>query len=980
MNYKNNEMLTSPNLSYTSRDYKSIFTDLINSIPLLTKEWDPKDENDPGVVLIKLMSMLGDMLSYNLDKNALEAFNRTVLQRGNAQQLFRLVGYKMHWWRSAVCEVQFINSQPIGLYITPYNVFSTSKGDIIYTNVDSISIPGNNGNINNTKATLVQGRPVTPVLNGSVKPIDYNANWYDNYDYNVLASNIKNNRLQLNYKNIDETSILLIDNDSQPFALNEWRLVDNINTVDSLDKVFEFCVDEDNIPYLQFPDYWNTKYIITKFKIFFILSDGSNGEIRDNMLSIINSSKCYVTESGVDVNSVISGITMLNTTSTYGYKPETCTEARINAEKYVNTLDTLVTLTDFEKALKRVDSIANVIATDLATDPYGDQMTADQINLYLVRKNDYNTSGENYIYSISGADVQDSGNDELFKSNILSELEQYKLKMYDVNILLENRINWIDWTVSGQIYLRTPINTVENNQLMVKINDNLRNRFNCETLDFNEPINYMDVIECIMKTDSNIWHVDLNTAAIQYSRIKRDIYGDPIGTTIQNKYMIYDSANQYTYFYLNSLGCSDIEINKISPYKDVYVDGLDDDIVPNFTAGTGENSLTKSINYEGNITSGGNGFGKNIGNKITREDGVSDLIDLQLDEFNIGREYEVYNRRIYNWSGKEPIFTGLVIDTQADSQNRLKIKRYVKNPQYSYGSDKPEYILEDTGYYLLYTTKMYLSDGSDAHRTLKMNYRQISSLCDNLDEDENIFDIEELQALVNQANSGNNDAKSKLLLYIKMNIVREVYDIYDEVYDEWTGQTIDKITGGIYFLRGKGYYSAHQTYDESTGNILDYNGGVLYAPGSTLIREPACQSDITGEYIQSYEVDGNTSDFSFYLGQDSMGRPLTDENNHIIEAYPIKPKSLYIYVYTDYGEEIIGDNGSGKLLGTGNVLNGYGTIDYTTGEVNFKLNLVPYDNLKIMYKINEFNYARYVMFDYKTFFVRPEYIRSDDKK
>jgi hypothetical protein len=61
MNRINNTMLTAPNLSYTSRDFTSIYEELINSIPLLTKSWNPKDENDPGIVLLKAMAMIGDM-------------------------------------------------------------------------------------------------------------------------------------------------------------------------------------------------------------------------------------------------------------------------------------------------------------------------------------------------------------------------------------------------------------------------------------------------------------------------------------------------------------------------------------------------------------------------------------------------------------------------------------------------------------------------------------------------------------------------------------------------------------------------------------------------------------------------------------------------------------------------------------------------------------------------------------------------------
>ena len=61
-------------LGVINRDYQSIFTDLVNTIPSLTEQWNTNDESDPGIVLVKLMSMLGDMLSYNTDKAYLEAF------------------------------------------------------------------------------------------------------------------------------------------------------------------------------------------------------------------------------------------------------------------------------------------------------------------------------------------------------------------------------------------------------------------------------------------------------------------------------------------------------------------------------------------------------------------------------------------------------------------------------------------------------------------------------------------------------------------------------------------------------------------------------------------------------------------------------------------------------------------------------------------------------------------------------------------
>ena len=92
-------------LKYTSKDYKSISSDLIDAIPALTDTWTSREDGDPGIVLIKEMSAIGDMLSYNLDKQVLEFYGPTVTQRKNAAKLFELIGYNMHWYRSAMTTV-----------------------------------------------------------------------------------------------------------------------------------------------------------------------------------------------------------------------------------------------------------------------------------------------------------------------------------------------------------------------------------------------------------------------------------------------------------------------------------------------------------------------------------------------------------------------------------------------------------------------------------------------------------------------------------------------------------------------------------------------------------------------------------------------------------------------------------------------------------------------------------------------------------
>ena len=143
-NSENTNVTDVSTLKYTSRDYASIFEDLSNTIPLLTSKWTGRDESDPGIVLIKLMAMLGDMLSYNQDKKALEVYPDSVSERKNAQQIFELVGYKMHWYRSAQCIIILNNSYSVPVTVPKYTKFFTSDERLCYTNLEQIEIPGGN--------------------------------------------------------------------------------------------------------------------------------------------------------------------------------------------------------------------------------------------------------------------------------------------------------------------------------------------------------------------------------------------------------------------------------------------------------------------------------------------------------------------------------------------------------------------------------------------------------------------------------------------------------------------------------------------------------------------------------------------------------------------------------------------------------------------------------------------------------------------
>lgn len=351
-------------IDYTDKDYVNILDDLINSIPGITKKWTSTDANDPGMILVKLMAMLGDMLFYTQDIQALEIYPSSVTLRRNAAQIYKLIGYKMSWYRSATLEANVTNAYTYDATIPRFCTFTSENGEITYTTFDQYELASNTSNNGYvTTIELIQGSPVTPSkISGNPYP-KAGKPWHSIYNYNYSTDDIVGNRLYLNDVNIDQNHIILIDNQNEV-----WGFKDNIYLTTDVGKFFQFDVDDTDNPYLELVDYWNN-YGVTQFKIFYIRSDGEDGETYANTLTRVTGDVWSRVPSSENVYNVNSFIKFTHFDSTYGYNPETPDEARKNSVKYLNTLDTIITLADFERATLREPGVANVRATDLTNDP-----------------------------------------------------------------------------------------------------------------------------------------------------------------------------------------------------------------------------------------------------------------------------------------------------------------------------------------------------------------------------------------------------------------------------------------------------------------------------------------------------------------------------------------------------------------------------------------------------------------------------------
>lgn len=557
-------------IDYTDKDYVNILDDLINSIPGITQKWKSTDENDPGMVLVKLMAMIGDMLFYNQDMQSLEVYPSSVTQRKNAASIYSLIGYKMRWYQSAVLEANIVNTFSNGATMPRFCTFTTDNDEITYTTFEQYELPSNTTNNGlETLIELVQGIPVTPVRTSNNPYPDSGKPWHSIYGYNYTTDDIVNNRIYLKDSNIDQDHIILIDDQNE-----QWELRDNIYLTTNVGRFFEFGVDVNDTAYIELIDYY-TNFNVSKFKVFYIKSAGESGQIYANTLKNITGNVWSRGGSPTSptIYNVSSFIHFTHYDSTVGYDPETPDEARKNSVKYQNTLDTLITLADFERAVLREPGVANVRATDLTNDPgmavnyyigdinkdtyineedvsilenYLADSTSNPLTTYQRKLADINQDGlitsedlqclKNYLagnYQNAGqagvqqlSDIElldgfivklyilrtedwETVEDDTYKTMIMSDLQEYKILPLTIDIDLHS-INKYYWTIKGKFLTKEPLTRDELQTIMININNDLRYKYAIDKVNFNSIINYKEVIETILAVDNRILMVDLD--------------------------------------------------------------------------------------------------------------------------------------------------------------------------------------------------------------------------------------------------------------------------------------------------------------------------------------------------------------------------------------------------------------------------------------------------------------------------------------
>lgn len=151
MTFVGNAGTGNPISDYSSRDYASVYSDLVNRIPTYLPEWTSRSNSDFGLVLAQMFAYSVDLIGYYLDRLAGEAFIQTATQSVSVLNLAAMLDYQPSLSAGATVVLQItIGSGVTGpIDIPAGSQFSTvpspTQAPIIFTTTADLTIAGAGG-------------------------------------------------------------------------------------------------------------------------------------------------------------------------------------------------------------------------------------------------------------------------------------------------------------------------------------------------------------------------------------------------------------------------------------------------------------------------------------------------------------------------------------------------------------------------------------------------------------------------------------------------------------------------------------------------------------------------------------------------------------------------------------------------------------------------------------------------------------------
>lgn len=576
-------------ISYTSRDYNSIMGEFWALVPKLTDLWKPEADADPGVVLGKILASAADMLGVNIDYLANEIFAPSVVQRKDAEKIFGLVGYDLGFYTAARTEVTFTNNTSSTMSIDfGFNGsnFTTLTASTDITNTPRVItyniLPLTNGygatGSRSRRSILADSVDVfydTDIVNlESGQSCTRVAIEGDLRSYSVSVKDIINNNytVTLPSQHVDTTAIWVKGRSSLSSTVydkTQWVQVANVAEFDIPEP--RYAVTYDNYSnaqitvsnYLKQLDNYKSYYLT----IFWIDCSGIIGCVGSNVLKYPVFAKPNNPEysSGeILVSNLSNTVELPHTYTVTGKSPETAKEAYHNSRNYITTFDSLVTLPDYTRFLKREAGVDCGIVIDcqkaleINMAIYNDENLSDsQKRKMYITNNDFPAGSTTSVYNWKDAlnlgfdpnnpteslfatnfkrytamcfaihndfkdDVWGQGQISTAQTSLSANFTKYKPpQMFIDNVIKDFKplqamsvdiqfgdARIFDFYVVGQIYTSRPVTVDNGNTIIKKAKEALALYFAPATREFGQMPTVMEIVNIIQNCDDMIIYFD----------------------------------------------------------------------------------------------------------------------------------------------------------------------------------------------------------------------------------------------------------------------------------------------------------------------------------------------------------------------------------------------------------------------------------------------------------------------------------------
>ena len=528
----NNFLQNISNISYTNKDFRSIYPELLDLVKVLTDKWDPSisNESDPGDILLKLNALIADKNNYNIDKNILEAFPLSVTQTGNARKIYDLLAYKMKWYHSATTEISFTNlsgkgtlKSSDGNILNQFDTITDDSGEVVYTLLGDLTQLEKNST---QSIEAIEGNNYEYELNGNTT-----------INFNNLDTDL---RLFFNESRIAENGIFIRNVQNGTPVRDFWTKVDNIASysAEKTDdrKVYEFGVlPNSDTCYIQFPEDISS-LIGDGLNIRYIVSSGIKGNIKPFTLNTpsstlklqLSSTDTQNRDTQDSTSDILDYLSITNPdASTGGADPEGLNEAYKNYKKTAGTFDTLVTCRDYQNwlYLNEPDIISNLVVSDRTNDigskylqtiqngepykkflgaSYKDEkentqsMNAFNICIYPLKASQsiYDKATFNTTFTPDNSLV---GELQTAEFEDVSSIQHDYIANYDTTYLFKNKLH-----IKCKIITYNKVTTTEGKDIIKNIWSKLYTTYNGREVEFGYSLDYNDLVATIESADSRI--------------------------------------------------------------------------------------------------------------------------------------------------------------------------------------------------------------------------------------------------------------------------------------------------------------------------------------------------------------------------------------------------------------------------------------------------------------------------------------------